>query len=65
MADDKKLKTITENERAHILATLKSCNWKVYGPGGAAELLEIHVSTLNSKIKKLGIEKERQSTKSK
>jgi two-component system, NtrC family, response regulator HydG len=53
----KKLKSITENEKDHIIATLKSCNWKVYGPGGAAELLEMNVSTLNSRIKKLGIEK--------
>jgi two-component system, NtrC family, response regulator HydG len=65
MAAERKLKSITENEREHILATLKSCNWKVYGPGGAAELLDIHVSTLNSKIKKLGIEKDRQSLKTK
>ena len=54
-----KLKSITENERDHIIAALKSCNWKVYGPGGAAELLNIHVSTLNSRMKKLGIEKNR------
>ncbi len=53
------LKSITENERDHIIAALKSSNWKVYGPGGAAELLNIHVSTLNSKMKKLGIEKAR------
>jgi two-component system response regulator HydG len=52
-------KSIAENERDHIIATLKSCNWKVYGPGGAAELLQIHVSTLNSRMKKLGIEKTR------
>jgi len=56
---DKKLKSITENERDHIIATLKSCNWKVYGPGGAAELLQMNVSTLNSRIKKLGIQKVR------
>ena len=56
---DKKLKSIVENERDHIIATLKSCNWKVYGPGGAAELLDMNVSTLNSRMKKLGIEKER------
>jgi DNA-binding NtrC family response regulator len=56
---DKKLKSITENERDHIIATLKSCNWKVYGPGGAAEVLKMNVSTLNSRMKKLGIEKER------
>ena len=54
-----KLKSIIENERDHIIAALKSCNWKVYGPGGAAELLDINVSTLNSRMKKLGIEKSR------
>ena len=41
----------------HIITTLKSCNWKVYGPGGAAELLDMNVSTLNSRMKKLGINK--------
>ena len=56
---DTKVKSIIENERDHIIATLKSCNWKVYGPGGAAELLDMNVSTLNSRMKKLGIEKER------
>jgi len=54
-----KIKTITENERDHIMAALKSSNWKVYGPGGAAELLNINVSTLNSRMKKLGINKEK------
>lgn len=61
-SSDTKLKSITENERDHIIATLKKCNWKVYGPGGAAELLEMNVSTLNSRIKKLGIEKDKRST---
>jgi transcriptional regulator with GAF, ATPase, and Fis domain len=54
---ERKLKSITQNERDHIIATLQSCNWKIYGPGGAAELLEMNVSTLNSRIKKLGTEK--------
>jgi transcriptional regulator with GAF, ATPase, and Fis domain len=61
---DRKLRSITENERDHIIATLKSCNWKIYGPGGAAELLDMNVSTLNSRIKKLGIEKVRLNKKS-
>ena len=56
---DIKLKSITENERDHIIAILKSCHWKVYGPGGAAEILKMNVSTLNSRMKKLGIEKDR------
>jgi two-component system, NtrC family, response regulator HydG len=50
-------KTIIENERDHILAVLESCNWKVAGKGGAAEILDINVNTLNSRMKKLGIEK--------
>jgi DNA-binding NtrC family response regulator len=50
-------KTITENERDHILAVLESCNWKISGKGGAAEILDINVNTLNSRMKKLGIEK--------
>ena len=58
-SSEKKIKSIAENERDHIIATLKSCNWKVYGPGGAAEILNMHVSTLNSRMKKLGIEKTR------
>ena len=51
-------KTMMENERDHILAVLESCNWKIAGKGGAAEILDINVNTLNSRIKKLGIEKE-------
>lgn len=51
------LKSMVENERDHIVTTLKNCNWKVYGPGGAAEILKMNVSTLNSRMKKLGIEK--------
>ena len=50
-------KTMIENERDHILSVLESCNWKISGKGGAAEILDINVNTLNSRIKKLGIEK--------
>jgi transcriptional regulator with GAF, ATPase, and Fis domain len=46
---------MTENERDHILTALEKCNWKIYGKGGAAELLEINGSTLHSRMKKLGI----------
>lgn len=52
------IKTIEENERDHILAVLKKCNGKVWGAGGAAELLGVPPTTLNSKMKKLGIKKE-------
>lgn len=50
-------KTMMENERDHILSVLESCNWKISGKGGAAEILDINVNTLNSRMKKLGIER--------
>lgn len=56
--DRNRFKTMIENERDHILAVLESCNWKISGKGGAAEILDINVNTLNSRIRKLGIEKE-------
>ncbi len=42
-----------QRERDNILAALERCHWKVYGPGGAAELLEMKPTTLSSKIKAL------------
>jgi DNA-binding NtrC family response regulator len=57
--DVNRVKTMEENERDHIISVLKRCDWKVYGSGGAAEMLDMNVSTLNSRIKKLGIEKHR------
>lgn len=54
---ESKIKTMEENERDHIIAVLKKCNGKLSGKGGAAELLGINASTLNSRIRKLGIEK--------
>ncbi|RYY18473.1 MAG: response regulator [Chitinophagaceae bacterium] len=52
------IKTIQENERDHIIAVLKKCNGRIWGPGAAAEMLNILPSTLKSKMKKLGIKKE-------
>jgi DNA-binding NtrC family response regulator len=49
--------TIQENERNHILRTLERCAWKVSGKDGAASKLNIKVSTLNSRMKKLGIKR--------
>lgn len=51
------IKTIAQNEKDHILMALNICNWKIYGTGGAAELLDINASTLKSRMKKLGITK--------
>ena len=56
-ASKEMIKTLKGNEREHILAALKSCKWKLYGRNGAAELLQVNASTLNSKMKKLGIDR--------
>ncbi|MTH15843.1 sigma 54-interacting transcriptional regulator [Flavobacterium sp. LC2016-01] len=52
-----RIKTIEENERDHIVKVLKSCKGKIGGIGGAAQILDLPISTLNSRIKKLGIKK--------
>ena len=39
----------------HILETLRICEGRVNGPGGAAELLGINPGTLRHRMKKLGI----------
>jgi len=49
------VKTIEENEREHILNTLKYCKGRISGNYGAAEFLGVPPSTLSSKLKRLGI----------
>ena len=57
-SDGNRIKTLEEMEIEHILQVLKSCKGKVCGVGGAAELLGLPPSTLNSKIRKLGIKRD-------
>ncbi|MDP9076137.1 MAG: sigma 54-interacting transcriptional regulator [Bacteroidota bacterium] len=52
---DNRIKSIEDNERDYILMVLKKCNGRISGPGGAAELLDVPSTTLNSKMKRLGI----------
>lgn len=52
------ISTMIENERQHILAALKKCKGKIWGEGGAADLLNLPPTTLNSKMKRLGIKKD-------
>lgn len=51
------VKTIEENERDHILSVLRQCNGQIGGYGGAAKFLGVPPSTLASKLKRLGIQK--------
>ncbi len=47
--------TLEAAERDHILRVLAETNWMVGGPGGAAARLGLKRTTLQSKMKKLGI----------
>ena len=42
-------------DRENIIAALKASKGKVFGPGGAAELLSVKPTTLASRMKRLGI----------
>jgi transcriptional regulator with GAF, ATPase, and Fis domain len=44
-----------ELERANFLRALKQASFRLYGLGGAADLLGIHPATLASRLKRLGI----------
>jgi transcriptional regulator with GAF, ATPase, and Fis domain len=54
--------SLTENERNHILWALEQKGWKVRGPEGAAELLDIHPSTLAARMRKLNIKRPPKTT---
>lgn len=58
ITEDLKIQTIFENEKEYILKILKLTDGRIAGAGGAASILGIPASTLNSRIKKLGIRKE-------
>ncbi len=47
--------TLEEVQRQHILRVLALTQGRIYGPGGAAALLGLKPSTLQSRMKKLGI----------
>ena len=57
IADGAAAGTLEEAERLHILDTLKKTRWVLSGPRGAAQRLGINRSTLQFRMKKLGIER--------
>ncbi len=59
-SEDKKILTdeeMKQQEQENILAALQQTRWKIFGPGGAAELLDMRPTTLISRIKKMGLQK--------
>jgi transcriptional regulator with GAF, ATPase, and Fis domain len=47
--------TLRETERHQILAALEETRWRVSGPSGAAIRLGLKPTTLEARMKKLGI----------
>lgn len=57
----KKAAVVSDNElqqqqKLNIISALQRCQGKVFGPGGAAELLAVKPTTLASRIKKYGLD---------
>lgn len=50
--------TLKDNEREHILSALRQSGGRISGYGGAAELLGVPRSTLQNKMRKLGINRD-------
>ncbi|MFO0773081.1 MAG: sigma 54-interacting transcriptional regulator [Nitrospiraceae bacterium] len=53
--------TLEAVERRHILAVLEETNWRVSGPKGAAAILGLKPTTLEARMKKLGIDRNTKS----
>ena len=52
------LQKMGDVEKDHIIETLKKTNWKVSGEKGAAKILGLNATTLEARMKKLGIKRE-------
>ncbi|NMF33405.1 sigma 54-interacting transcriptional regulator [Flammeovirga yaeyamensis] len=55
--EDDGILTLSENEKKHILKVLKMTNWRISGDKGAARILDINRTTLEARMKKLGIKR--------
>lgn len=51
------LRQLDEVEKEHIIAVLEKTHWKVSGEKGAAKILGLNATTLEARMKKLGIER--------
>ncbi len=58
ISQKEKITTLEENERSYILKALEFTNWKISGERGAAKLLGIKRTTLESRMKKLNIQRQ-------
>lgn len=61
MEEEPTLLPLDEVQRNHIIKVLKHTAWKVSGKGGAAEILDMRPTTLESRMKKLGIKRSKEA----
>ena len=52
-----RLLRLDDVEKEHIIEVLKQTKWKVSGEGGAAKILGLNPTTLEARMKKLGIKR--------
>jgi len=52
---------LQDMERMHIVAVLEKTGWRIAGQGGAAEVLGLKRTTLQEKMKKLGIKRSKKT----
>jgi transcriptional regulator with GAF, ATPase, and Fis domain len=57
VADASSDRNLEDIERKHIVSVLEKTSWRLTGKGGAAEVLGLKRTTLQSKMKKLGIKR--------
>jgi formate hydrogenlyase transcriptional activator len=48
---------LKDMERMHVMAVLEKTGWRISGPGGASDVLGLKRTTLQAKMKKLGIKR--------
>ena len=51
------LSTLDETQRQHILRVLRQTEWRIAGPHGAAAILGMKRTTLQARMRKLGIKR--------
>jgi formate hydrogenlyase transcriptional activator len=52
---DEESETLEAFERQHLVRILEQTSWRIEGPGGAADRLGLHPSTLRSRLHRLGL----------
>jgi transcriptional regulator with GAF, ATPase, and Fis domain len=53
----KEIRTLAERQKEDILEALEATSWRVSGKRGAADILGLKPTTLEARMKKLGIKR--------